>query len=71
MTRMLIISPYEANCLLLIIQKSEFVRLHLYAPRQNQGFPPLDKLTLYTIPKGPDTIDIPDTLRIQLNLYAG
>lgn len=68
---MMVISPYEADHLLPEIRHSKFVTLHLYAPRQNQGFSPLDKLRLYNVPRGPDTIDIPETLRIQLNLFAG
>lgn len=48
--RMMIISPYEANCLMSQIRKSRVVTLHLYAPRQSRGFPSLDRLTLYTNP---------------------
>lgn len=68
---MMVISPYEANHLQPRIQQSRFVRLHIYAPRQNQGFSPLDKLTLYTVPEDTSTIKIPNHLRILLNLFAG
>lgn len=67
---MVIISPYEANKLMQKIQASKFVSLHLFAPRINQGFRPLDHLALYSIPaniKHP----IPLHLRIELILFAG
>ncbi|RMJ25082.1 hypothetical protein PHISP_04065 [Aspergillus sp. HF37] len=69
--RMVVISPYEANCLLPEIRESSFVTLHLYAPRQNQGCKPLDNLMLYNVPRSINTIETPDSLRIQLNLFAG
>ena len=68
---MIVISPYEADHLLPESRHSNYVTLHLYAPRQNQGLSPLDKIRLYNVPSGPDTIEIPETLRIQLNLFAG
>ncbi|KAJ5358297.1 hypothetical protein N7541_005455 [Penicillium brevicompactum] len=69
--QMMIISPYEANFLMPEIRKSDYVSLHLYAPRQNQSFLPLDRLTLYTVPQNADEIEAPDLLRIQLNLFSG
>lgn len=66
-----IISPYEANHLLPKIRKSEAVTLHIYAPRQNLAYSSLDKLTLYNVPATPASIEIPDIVRIQLNLFAG
>ena len=68
---MMIISPYEANGLMPTILASSAVTLHMYAPRQSRGFPPLDKLTLYTVPGGVDKTDIPDILRMLLNLFSG
>ncbi|OQE29876.1 hypothetical protein PENSTE_c002G10448 [Penicillium steckii] len=68
---MVIISPYEANMLYSEIEKSKYVTLHLYAPRQNRGYPSLDKLDLYTVSKSLMTLRHPESLRIQLNLFAG
>ncbi|KAJ5185732.1 hypothetical protein N7472_010572 [Penicillium cf. griseofulvum] len=68
---MIIISPYEANCLLPDIRRSKCVTLHQYAPRQNFAFGSLDKLSLYNVPEDSGTIEIPDELRMQLNLFAG
>ena len=53
------------------IEKSKYVTLHLYAPRQNRGYPSLDKLDLYTVSKSLMTLRHPESLRIQLNLFAG
>lgn len=69
---MVIISPYEANKLKSDILVSSTVAMHLYAPRQNRGYSPLDGLDLYTFPTSALPVnDIPATLRIQLNLFAG
>ncbi|CRL19684.1 unnamed protein product [Penicillium camemberti] len=57
--QMIIISPYEARCLLLAIRKSTTVTLHQYAPRQSYTFDSLNKLCL---PEGTAAIKIPDTL---------
>ena len=66
-----IISPYEANHLLPKIRQSEAVMLHIYAPRQNLAYPSLDRLTLYNVSAASASIDIPDNIRIQLDLFAG
>ncbi|KAJ9492030.1 hypothetical protein VN97_g1201 [Penicillium thymicola] len=68
---MMIISPYEANFLMPAIEKSKAVALHLYAPRQNREFAPLDRLMLYNTPQIQDMSPIPTILRMQLNLFAG
>lgn len=68
---MVIIGPYEANHLLPYIRMSEAVTLHVYAPRQNLAFSPLDKLALYNVPATPAPVEIPDIIKIQLNLFAG
>ncbi|KAL2845028.1 hypothetical protein BJY01DRAFT_247849 [Aspergillus pseudoustus] len=70
-TAMIIISPYEANCLIPEIRKSGMVTLHSYGPRQNRGFSSLDHLTMYNVPEHPRNLLVPDTLRIQLNLFSG
>lgn len=71
MAHMMMISPFEANLLMPEIRKSTTISLHLYAPRQSQGFASLDSLTLYTVPEGVDRDKIPDHFRIQLNLFSG
>jgi hypothetical protein len=68
---MIIISPYEANELHSEVRRSKAVTMHLYAPRQNRSFSSLDKLTLYSGSMSSAAVDIPTTLRIQLNLFAG
>ncbi|KAL5332674.1 hypothetical protein BJX70DRAFT_404369 [Aspergillus crustosus] len=70
---MVIISPFEANELQSDIRKpSAAVTLHIYAPRQNRSYSPLDRLELYSIPLRENiTLTIPTSLRIELNLFAG
>ncbi|KAH2588135.1 hypothetical protein KXW93_007326 [Aspergillus fumigatus] len=70
-SQVIIISPYEAMHLLPEVRRSTGATIHLYAPRQNLSFVSLDRLHLYNIPSRPDSIDIPDDLKIQLNLFAG
>jgi hypothetical protein len=67
----IIISPYEANALHSMLLGAKHVSMHLYAPRQNQGFSPVDKLNLYSIPTSSRKIEIPTAVRVQLNLFAG
>lgn len=67
---MLVISPYEAQRLIPIVKGSNYVNLHVYAPRPNLGYRPLDSLDLYTIP-GLTVSKIPRSLIIELNLFAG
>ncbi|KAB8229417.1 uncharacterized protein BDW43DRAFT_314998 [Aspergillus alliaceus] len=68
---MVIISPFEANQIQGMSNMSKSVRMHLYAPRQNCGYPSLDELTLYNVPETSYSFRIPETLKIQLNLFAG
>ncbi|KAF4259859.1 hypothetical protein KXW81_000287 [Aspergillus fumigatus] len=70
-SHVIIISPYEAMHLLPEVRRLTGATIHLYAPRQHLSFVPLDWLDLYNIPSRPDPIDIPDDLKIQLNLFAG
>lgn len=66
-----IISPHEAQELMPRIHASQQVHLHLYSPRANLAFNSMDNLTLYTVPPVADSWTVPDTLRLQLNLFAG
>lgn len=68
---MVIISPYEAQELMPKIKISKFATLHIYAPRQNQAFPALDTLDLYSVSARPEPPILPRHLIVQLNLFAG
>ncbi|KAJ4208350.1 hypothetical protein NW767_001454 [Fusarium falciforme] len=69
--RLVIISPFEAQELLSVIEASRHVTLRLYAPRTNLGFQPLDHLRLYTVSKKVQNAPIPEDIIVQLNLFAG
>lgn len=69
--RLLIISPFEANQLLADIRQSPHVTLHLYAPRTNMAYEPLDDMDLYTIGKPFRKGSISRSSIFQLNLFAG
>ncbi|EMT65695.1 hypothetical protein FOC4_g10007803 [Fusarium odoratissimum] len=69
-SRMVVISPFEAQHFLPLIEESEHVALHLYAPRVNLGFRPLDDLQLYYV--GKKIIEeIPRDIITFLNIFAG
>ncbi|UKZ89824.1 uncharacterized protein TrAFT101_004866 [Trichoderma asperellum] len=70
-SRLVIISPWEAHQLMPYIEASEAVTLHLYAPRSNLGFRPLDQLVLYTVPHRPKKSVIPPGMMVELNIFAG
>lgn len=71
--KMVIISPFEANVLYEKIESSTAVRKHVYLPRQNLAYSPLDHLNLFTTPEptSPQNWPIPRKLIIELNLFAG
>ncbi|KAL7926442.1 hypothetical protein ACQKWADRAFT_328227 [Trichoderma austrokoningii] len=68
---LVIISPWEAHVLIPDIEASKVVTLHLYAPRSNLGFRPLDQLTLYTVPHRREKPTIPPAMMVELNIFAG
>lgn len=68
---MMVISPHEAQELYQEISKSKRVALHIYAPRPNLGYRPLDKLDLYTVPQHLAERKLPQSLIVELNLFAG
>lgn len=68
---MIRISPYEARCILPVMKQPITVTLHQYAPWRSFAFDSLDKLSLHNISEGAGAVDIPDALRIELNLFAG
>jgi len=69
--KLVILSPYEADQLLDKIQKFAKVTLHLYAPRPNMAYEPLDRLQLFTTGRCFDPLSVPRSLTVQLNLFAG
>lgn len=68
---LIILSPVEANAIRSLVGQHKKVTLHLYAPRFNVSFAPLDGLNLYNIGRYFDTRRIPQSLTVQLNLFAG
>ena len=48
---LVIVSPYEVQQLLSTIERSQHVTLHLFSPRVNLGYEPLENLDLYSLPK--------------------
>ncbi|RYP54802.1 hypothetical protein DL769_010286 [Monosporascus sp. CRB-8-3] len=69
---LVILSPWEANELILEIDKSNYVHLHSYAARPNLSFPTLQDLKLCTTPSiPPDWRSPPKSLILQLNIFAG
>lgn len=68
---MVVISPFEAETLLPKITKTEQVTLHQYSIRHSTTYQPLDKLDLFTHGASWNPSMLPDSMRIQLNLFAG
>ncbi|CAK7200213.1 hypothetical protein SEUCBS139899_002904 [Sporothrix eucalyptigena] len=70
-SQLLLISPYEANKLVPHLQTYHTaVRLHLYAPRINIAYAPLDSLDLYTVGAS-ESFVLAKKLIVTLNLFAG
>lgn len=68
---MIVFSPFEVQELLSDIKMYLKVTLHLYAPRPNLEFRPLDTLDLFTEGKAFNPHSVPPYLTVQLNLFAG
>jgi len=68
---LVIISPHEANQLRHFIKGRSAVTLHVYMPRTNEGYSPLDNLQLYNIGRVFIPGSVPPSLTAQLNLFAG
>lgn len=68
---LIILSPQEANELYLPVKSHSKVTLHLYAPRTNAVYEPLDRLELHTIGRQYCPGAVPLGLTTQLNLFAG
>ncbi|KAF8557885.1 hypothetical protein OG21DRAFT_1504871 [Imleria badia] len=68
---LVVLSPFEADLLTPDIRASEYVHLHLYAPRTSQRMKPSDDLRLYSIPPLPSDWTPPWDLIDQLNVFSG
>ncbi|KAF2170452.1 hypothetical protein M409DRAFT_51492 [Zasmidium cellare ATCC 36951] len=68
---LMVISPYEANMLFPRMSKSKGATLHVYKPRVNSGYAPLDALKFQTIPVRDPAPPVPRQLASQLNVFAG
>ncbi|KAK3045845.1 hypothetical protein LTR09_012620 [Extremus antarcticus] len=67
----MIISPFEANALHESMKDGIHVSLHIYKPRCNSGYAPLDQLDLYNISARTTQLTVPRALVIQINPFAG
>jgi hypothetical protein len=70
-TNLVIISPFEAQELYDLIVLHRKVTLHVYSPRPNQQYVPIDNLNLYTEGAVFNPSSISQRLKILLNLFAG
>jgi hypothetical protein len=71
-SKVIVISPYEANELLPLIRKTRKVRLHIYAPRVSSSMRSFSDLTFHSIPDlRTETWSAPAHIRVGLNLFAG
>jgi hypothetical protein len=68
---LVILSPFEANKLLPDVQKSIKVTLHLFSPCSNASLTPIDKLELFNVGRAFSADEVPHSLTMQLNLFAG
>ncbi|KIM25734.1 hypothetical protein M408DRAFT_25862 [Serendipita vermifera MAFF 305830] len=68
---MVLFSPYEANQLFPRFRTSEGVRLHVFAPQNNQAVPSLEDLDFLTLPFTASAFSLPRPLALQLNLFVG
>ncbi|CAJ2503343.1 Uu.00g107370.m01.CDS01 [Anthostomella pinea] len=68
---LVVLSPYEANELLPRIEKSNHVRLRVYAPRHTLSLPSLQHLSLNVTPPKSSPWTAPRTEVMHLNLFAG
>ena len=68
-----LLSPFEVNELLPLIQNSRWVNLHMYSPKVQRQTPTFEDLNYATIPPLPCHSSFPgqDQLMIQLNLFSG
>ena len=70
-TYIMVISPFEAEQLMPKLQSAKNVVLHLYKPRFNKGHRSFDRLDFITVPTRTAPLNVPRSLLIQLDLFAG
>ena len=68
---LVILSPYEADYLILYIRSNNSLRLHLYTRRIVKFMKPCDDLALCSIPTVPTGWISPSLLMDQLDVFAG
>ena len=70
---LMVISPYEAQRLVErdSFQSSTRCTLHLYRPRYNVRYRPMEKLDLYTISAVRINVRVPLSLSVQLGVFSG
>jgi hypothetical protein len=69
--RILAVSPWEANKLYTSMRHSSGASLHLYKPRSNSGYAPLDRFDFHTVSADGVIPTVPRALAVQLDLFAG
>lgn len=69
--RIIIISPYEANQLYKPMEGSTAATLHIYKPRCNSGYAPMDQLQFHTVTAQAGRSVVPRGLAVQLCLFSG
>jgi hypothetical protein len=70
-SKLIVISPHEANELMPLIRHFNKVTLHLFAARANISFASLDHLALYNVGHAFTPGSVSRSLTMQLNLFAG
>lgn len=66
-----IISPFEANELHLLVSSQNKITLHVYSPRVKDSMQPIDDLNYCSVPSVRAFGQLPELIRIELNLFAG
>lgn len=69
--RIMIISPYEANQLYKPMEGSTAATLHVYKPRCNSAYAPMDQLDFHNVTAQAGNSLVPRRLAVQLGLFSG
>jgi len=70
-SRLVLLSPFEANALVDQVRKSRYVTLHIYAPRTSRNMRSFDDLRSFMVPHRDPAPAIPANIISELNLFAG
>jgi hypothetical protein len=68
---LVVVSPYEVQQLLPAIERSSYVSLHLYSPRVNLAYRPIDDFHVYSLPKSRTRRLMSEQAICSLNLFSG